>query len=56
VAVVRELRQDVATDRWAPWTEIREADQSHASGPPLSSEGRGPERLDQTKNTRPDGE
>jgi len=29
---------------------IRETDRSHASGPPSLSEGRKPERLDQTKN------
>jgi hypothetical protein len=36
---------DVATG------EARKADRSHASGPPVSSEGRTPELLDQTKNT-----
>jgi hypothetical protein len=34
------LRQDVATDRRAASTEIREADRSRASGPPSSSEQR----------------
>ena len=36
------MRQDVATDRWAASTEIREADRSHASGPPVPGEGRSP--------------
>ena len=29
---------DVATDRWASVTEIREADRSRASGPPMPGE------------------
>ena len=33
----RKLRQDVATDRWAASTEIREADRSHASGPTFAT-------------------
>jgi hypothetical protein len=48
--------RDVATDRWAAATEILEASQSHAFDSLSSSEGRTPERLDKTKNTRPDGE
>jgi hypothetical protein len=52
VAVEREFRQDVATDRWAPSTEIRVADQSHA----VVEREQELKRLDQTKNTRPDGE
>jgi hypothetical protein len=31
-------------------TKVREATRSHAFGSPSSSEGRKPERLDQTKN------
>jgi hypothetical protein len=54
VALKRKLRQDVATDRRAASTEIREADRSHASGLPSSSEGRRPEQLDQTKKDYPD--
>ena len=45
------LRQDVVTDSSARSRTIREADRSHASGPPSSSEGRMPELLDQAENT-----
>jgi hypothetical protein len=41
----RKLRQEVATDRWADSTEIREADRSHASGPPVPCEGRSPNSM-----------
>jgi hypothetical protein len=37
------LLQDVATDRRACATEIRKADRSHVSGPPVPGEGRKPE-------------
>src|ERR1700674_581005 len=46
----RKLRQDVATDRRAASTEIREADRSHASGPPSSSEHK------DVRTARPDEE
>jgi len=36
--------------------EIRKATRSHAFGPPSSSEGKEPEWLDQTENTRLYGE
>jgi hypothetical protein len=38
-AIERQLRQNVATDRSASSREIREADRSRASGPPLPGEG-----------------
>ena len=47
---MRNCRTEAATDRWASSTEIREADRSHASGPPSSSE-----HMD-VRTARPDGE
>ena len=37
-AFERELLQEVAKDQWSASTEVREADRSHVSGPPSSSE------------------
>jgi hypothetical protein len=43
-AFERQLRQDVATDRWASSTEIRKASWARAPDSPMPGEGRSPNR------------